>query len=385
MMGVAKPAPLAEKAAKINIRIEESMKRNRLSAVAAILLCMTLLLPTGCGSQEEVKKESLKGTDPGQYITLGEYKGLKLEKVDTTVSEGDIEVVVLSDMETVAGQKEVTGRAVKEGDITNIDYVGKKDGVAFEGGTGNYDLEIGSGSFIPGFEDGVIGMKIGETKDIPLTFPEDYHSEELAGQDVVFTVSLNSISERVTPGITDDGILEKLGDKYGKEFKDTDEYFEEVRTNLIESKEGDAERSQRTQLMQMVFDNTECDLDKLPEWLVTKNADQYIESMTSFASQYGASLDDYLSSMGIDRKTFEEQAKEYAKEVSKEQLVIYAIASKENIQVTEQEVEDYYSDYAKQYGADVEVLKSSLDVDTLEQYLLSTHVEDYLYENAVIE
>ncbi len=361
------------------------MKRNHLSAATAILMCMTLLLPTGCGTQEAVKKDSLKSTDPGQYITLGEYKGLKLEKADTTVSEGDIEVIVLSDMETVAGQKEVTGRAVKEGDITNIDYMGKKDGVAFEGGTGNYDLEIGSGSFIPGFEEGVIGMKIGETKDIPLTFPEDYHSEELAGKDVVFTVSLNSISERVTPGITDDGILEKLGEKYGKEFKDTDEYFDEVRTNLIETKEEDAERSQRTQLMQMVFDNTKCDLDKLPEWLVTKNADQYMDSMTSFASQYGASLDDYLSSMGTDRKTFEEQAKEYAKEVSKEQLVIYAIASRENIQVTEKEVEDYYKDYAEQYGADVEVLKSSLDAETLEQYLLSTHVEDFLYENAVIE
>ncbi|MCR5488042.1 MAG: trigger factor [Lachnospiraceae bacterium] len=358
-------------------------KHHRSLAAVLIGICLISGL-TACGQQKPAE-DSFSDMEPDKYVTLGEYKGLEIDAVDTTVSEGDMEEAVMQDLEAVAGTKEVTGRAVKEGDIVSIDYVGKKDGVLFDGGTGSYDLEIGSGSFIEGFEEGIVGMKTGETKDLKLTFPEDYHAEDLAGEDVVFTVSLNGIRELNTPGINDDGILEKLGEKYGKEFEDTDAYFEEIRQSLTQSKEQEAEHAQRTQLMQQVFEKSKCDTEFLPEWLVKKNKEEYTKSIESFASQYGVSLDDYIQAMGTDKDAFEKEAEEYAEEVSKEQLIISAIADAEKITVDQKEVDDYYKKYASDYGAEVDELKETLDEDTLRQYLLGKKVEDFLFENAVIK
>ncbi len=357
------------------------MKRRHFSAVVSVLLMFVMLLGTACGKEVE----TLDTIDPNAYIKLGEYKGLTVSAVDVTVSAGDIEETVMNDLEMAAEYTDVKDRAVKVGDIAKIDYVGKKDDVAFEGGTGSYDLEIGSESFIPGFEEGVVGMRPGETKDIPLTFPEDYREESLAGQDVVFTVSLNGIQEKKIPSITDDGVLDKVSERYGQEFETVDDYFDHVRTNLMELREQDAKEAQKSELLQKVFDNTECDLEALPGWLVSKNSAAYLDSIESFASQYGMSLENYLEMMGGTREEFEKQGWEYGQEISKQQLVIRAIAKAENIELKSNEIEDYYKEYAEQYGASVDTLKSSLDEDTLSQYLLSQHVQDFLLENAVIE
>ncbi len=359
------------------------MKKSHYRAViAALLVCLSVFF-TACTQQAQ----DLDSIKPADYITLGEYKGLTIDKIDTSVSESDIEEAVMSDLQALAEKVEVKDRPVIEGDIVNIDYVGTKDGEAFDGGSAEgHELEIGSDSFIDGFEDGVIGMEIGETKDLELTFPEDYHSEELAGKEVVFEVTLNAISANEVPSITDDGILEKLAQKYDEDkFKDVDEYLDIIKNTLEESKESAAQSNYKTELMQQVFDNSTCDLEKLPEWLVSENTTEYTQRIESFASQYGLSLDQYLSLISGNMAEFTDQAREYGKEISKQELVIRAIAEAENIKLDDKEVADYYAQKAKEFGTDVETLKASVDEKTLGDYLLNEKVQDLVLENAKIK
>ena len=358
------------------------MKKYHIRKTSAMLVAFVILLCTACGSVQE----TIDTIDPLQYVTLGEYKGLTVSAIDATVSEGDLEAAVMNDLESLAKKASVDDRPVLDGDIVNIDYKGTKDGEAFDGGTGNSDLEIGSGTFIPGFEDGVIGMEIGETKDLELTFPEDYGDGDLAGQDVVFEVTVNSISENLVPSIKDDGILEELAKKYDTDdFKEIDDYLGYIKKNLEETKEEDLLSKTRTELLQMVYDNAECDLDKLPEWLVSQNSTNYISSIEDFASQYGVSLDDYVSLIGGSMEEFTDQAMEYGKELSKQQLVVKAIANAENIAVTDKEVEEYYAERAKEYNAKVETLKNSVNEETIKQYHLTEKIQDFLFDNAKFE
>ncbi|MBR1876465.1 MAG: FKBP-type peptidyl-prolyl cis-trans isomerase, partial [Lachnospiraceae bacterium] len=251
---------------------EDIMKKLFYRRTAAVLMAVLVLLCTGCTEEAQ----TIGSVDVSKYVTLGEYKGLTMSENDITVSEGDIEAAVLNDLEAMAEKKSVDDRPVIDGDIVNIDYKGTKDGVAFDGGTGNYDLEIGSNSFIEGFEDGVIGMKIGETKDLDLTFPEDYSAEDLAGQDVVFEVTVNSISENVVPSIKEDGVLEKLAKKYDEDFNEVDDYLGYIKDTLEKANEEAALTETRIDLLQQAYDNAECDIDKLQEWLVSQNSTNYI-------------------------------------------------------------------------------------------------------------
>jgi len=358
---------------------EDIMKKLFYRRKAAVLVAVLVLLCTGCTEEAQ----TIGSVDVSKYVTLGEYKGLTMSENDITVSEGDIEAAVLNDLEAMAEKKSVDDRPVIDGDIVNIDYKGTKDGVAFDGGTGNYDLEIGSNSFIEGFEDGVIGMKIGETKDLDLTFPEDYSAEDLAGQDVVFEVTVNSISENVVPSIKEDGVLEELAKKYDEDFDEVDDYLGYIKDTLEKANEEAALTETRIDLLQQAYDNAECDLDKLPEWLVSQNSTNYISSIESFASQYGVSLDQYVSLIGGSMEEFNDQAIEYGKELSKQQLVVQAIADAENITVSQKEIDDYYSNRAKEYNSTVEKLKASVNEEMIERYLLSEKVQDFLYENAV--
>lgn len=358
---------------------EDIMKKLFYRRTAAVLMAVLVLLCTGCTEEAQ----TIGSVDVSKYVTLGEYKGLTMSENDITVSEGDIEAAVLNDLEAMAEKKSVDDRPVIDGDIVNIDYKGTKDGVAFDGGTGNYDLEIGSNSFIEGFEDGVIGMKIGETKDLDLTFPEDYSAEDLAGQDVVFEVTVNSISENVVPSIKEDDVLEKLAKKYDEDFNEVDDYLGYIKDTLEKANEEAALTETRIDLLQQAYDNAECDLDKLPEWLVSQNSTNYISSIESFASQYGVSLDQYVSLIGGSMEEFNDQAVEYGKELSKQQLVVQAIADAENISVSQKEIDDYYSNRAKEYNSTVEKLKASVNEEMIERYLLSEKVQDFLYENAV--
>ena len=178
-----------------------------------------------------VTKEDYKVSD---YIKLGEYKGIKYTVNKLEVTDADIETAIQEDLQAAATEQEIKDRdVVKDGDIVNIDYEGLKDGVAFDGGTAkDSDLVIGSGSFIPGFEDGLIGATVGKQVDIKTTFPEDYQSTELAGQEVVFKVTVNAIKEKVVPELTEDYVKENL------KFDTIDAYKEDIRKKLQEENEG---------------------------------------------------------------------------------------------------------------------------------------------------
>lgn len=352
-------------------------RQRKISFGIAIVFMMFAL--AGCGGSDD-KAESLDTVDPAKYVTLGEYKGLKIDGTDTSVSDGDIENSIQSMLTSKGGLKEAADRPAQIGDTVNIDYVGKKDGVAFEKGTGTSDLKLGSGTFIPGFEDGVVGMKKGEEKDLPLTFPEDYFDTELAGADVVFHVKVNKISEDDIPELTDE-FVQSLDNGT----KTVDEYKKYVKDQLTEQNESEAKANEESELLQMAVDNAVCDTEKLPEWLVSQNAAEFRSSTEAYVNQFGMTLDDYLVQMGSDAEAFNSEAEEYGREKAKSDLVVLAIAKAEGLEVTDQEIENFYTEYASNYGSTAEQMKNAVPEDEIKRYLLQQEVMDLLYDNADIK
>ncbi len=357
------------------------MRKHYVKVMAMVLSAVMLMaMLSGCGSSAS-EPASLSEIDPLKYVTLGEYKGLTVSAADATVSEGEVDENLQSTLTYYAESVPVEGRAAKLGDTVNIDYAGKIDGVAFEKGTAKgKDLKLGSGSFIAGFEDGVAGMEKGETKDLNLTFPEDYRDEEVAGKDVVFTVTVNSISEDEIPELTDE-FVQSISD----DCKTVDEYREYVETELKNQKESEAKATQQADLLEKAVNAATCDEEKIPEWLISQNAAEYRESLESFVAQYGLDLNTYFAQSGATEEEFNKQAMEYGKNIAKSQLVVLAIAKQEGLEVTDQEKEDYYVEYASKYGSDVETVKSIIPDDELTNYLLQQEVMDFLYDNAVIK
>ncbi len=218
--------------------------------IAALVGLCTVAVMTGCGNKEISNDK----------ITIKQYKGLEVEKVDEIkVTDTDVEDSIKSTLQTKSTENEITGRPVKDGDVVTIDYEGKKDGVAFDGGTAqDQQLEIGSGSFIPGFEEGIIGHNIGETFDLNLTFPQEYQSEELAGQAVVFTVTLDKISEVIVPELTDELVAE-----LSESAKTIDEYKKEVKEDLETSNKQAAKSEQQQHIWDALME--QCTVEKYPK------------------------------------------------------------------------------------------------------------------------
>ena len=330
------------------------------------------------GSEEESETETefnvadLPEYDASEYVTLGEYKDLTVEVAPVEVTDEQV-------MDKIASETKqtLTEGTVESGDTVNIDYVGKIDGEEFDGGSAEgYDLEIGSCTFIDGFEDGIIGMQVGDTKDLELKFPEDYHSTDLAGKDVVFTVTVNSISR--VPELTDevaDSVVEGMT---------AEAYQESVRQDL----EDQAKESQKTEaeqkLLQAVYENAT--IDGYPEenlQYTIKRAKDYYEWL---ASMYGMSLDDYLKNYGMTQEEFNEQIQPVAEEALGEEMTLLAIAKEENIEVSDEEYEAGLARYAEAQGMDdPSKLEEAYGENYIKNSLLQEKVLDFLYENATIE
>ena len=333
---------------------------------------------TGSESESESETETefnvadLPEYDASEYVTLGEYKDLTVEVAPVEVTDEQV-------MDKIASETKqtLTEGTVESGDTVNIDYVGKIDGEEFDGGSAEgYDLEIGSCTFIDGFEDGIIGMQVGDTKDLELKFPEDYHSTDLAGKDVVFTVTVNSISR--VPELTDevaDSVVEGMT---------AEAYQESVRQDL----EDQAKESQKTEaeqkLLQAVYENAT--IDGYPEenlQYTIKRATDYYEWL---ASMYGMSLDDYLKNYGMTQDEFNEQIQPVAEEALGEEMTLLAIAKEENIEVSDEEYEDGLARYAEAQGMDdPSKLEEAYGENYIKNSLLQEKVLDFLYENATIE
>ncbi len=317
------------------------------------------------------------------YIELPEYKGLSVERMDTTVTDEDVQSEIDSMLSSLATKKEVTGRdTVKKGDIANIDYVGKKDGVAFDGGTANgYDLGIGSGQFIPGFEDGLIGAKVGESVDLNLTFPENYGNSDLAGADVVFTVKVNSISETVKPELTDDLVYKQTGG----EFTTVAKYKSGIKSDLESQKKELADTRMYSDLVNQVVAGAKVIKD-IPEDYMQAKIDTMKANVKTYADSYGVDYNTFIQTyMGISPEQFKTQCEEFAVDASKETLVVQAIAEKENLMLTKDEMNEAIKEYTKIYGYESEdVFKEKTDMNQFEMYVLTSKVQEFLADNATI-
>ena len=354
------------------------MKR---SIAAAALCIMAVIAFAGCNKEKEEA-----GSETGKYVTLGEYKGLTVTVNDTTVTDEDVEKAVENALSSRKTKEEVTGRPVQEGDIANIDYEGKKDGVAFQGGTAQgFDLTIGSGTFIQGFEDGLIGAEVGETRDLNLTFPEDYHSEELAGADVVFTVKVNSISEEVYPELTDE-LAKELDSSAGS----AEEFRENLRKKLQADKGSSAKSQAYAELLTKAQDNaTITEGEDLPDDMIEQNKKTQKESFERSLEMYGMDLSTYLAQQGMTEADFDETLEAYARTIAEQQLLINALAEAENITVTDEDIEKQYEEDAGTYGySSAEEFKKSVAEqgaeETFKEATLTRKVEEMLFKYAKV-
>jgi len=310
-------------------------------------------------------------------VTLGEYKGLAVHKNVTEITEDDVKAEIERARERASTFEDVTDRAAQMDDQTNIDYVGTVDGVAFEGGTANgYNLTLGSGSFIPGFEEGVVGMEIGSEKDIAVTFPEEYHAEELKGKAANFHVKLNGIKVKVMP---------EMDDEFAKDVSEYDT-FEEYKNATREKLEKDAaerdENAFESALMQMAVDNAQMDI---PEAMIEDEVEGRIEDMKRRITYQGLNFDMYLQYTGMTLEALKDNMKPSAEMAVRTRLTVEAIKKAENFEVTAEETDAEIAEYAKRAGMELEKLTEQIG-DNKEYFAEMARVKkvyDLMKETAV--
>lgn len=376
-----------------------------------LALCMTASV-TACGSKEDTKssteakkedtKEESKQEDSqdnkeensgevtedtrivsvapdemDQYIKVGEYKGLDVQEDVQEVTDSDIDIQIQTNLSQNLVEVEDENAEVKNGDVVNIDYEGKKDGVAFDGGTAEgFDLTIGSGSFIDGFEDGLIGAKKGETRDLNLTFPENYQAEELAGQDVVFTVKINAI--KTTPELTEEWV------KGNTEYDSVEKYKEGVRKELEETNRQMAHNTALSNLWTTIMDS--CEVVKYPQKDVDKAMKLFEDNLNTYADQQNMKPEEFLESQGMTREQFDEQSKDYAEYTVKQNLIVQAIMDAEKFTLTDEKSEEARKELEANYGVDdISDLVKEFGQETVNQSIALTRVTDFVLDNARVE
>lgn len=317
----------------------------------------------------------LSGINVADYVTLGEYKGIEVSVDAAVVTDEYLDSYIDYVLQSNMVRTEITDRPVEEGDIVNIDYEGKIDGVAFDGGTAQgYDLTIGSGTFIDGFEDGLIGAQTGETVDVNVTFPENYPGEEVAGKDAVFTVTVNSISVETLPELTDEFVQ-----GLGVGVNTVEEYRQYAYDLLMEEEQATHDSNAEIAILEAVMANSE--LQDPPEDMTNRYYSRIIDNMTYYASMYGYDLETFLSLQG----TSEDEIRESAVQAGQEIIVMQAIAEAEGLSVTDEELDAEIESNAGSLGYDdVEEYRASLDVEGYREYMMSEKVLDFLLENAVV-
>lgn len=292
-------------------------------------------------------------------VKLGQYKGLKVDTISAEVTDEDIEAEIKREQEKNASIIPVEGRPVEDGDMITLDFLGKTDGVAFEGGESHdYPLTIGSGSFIPGFEQQLIGMNIGETKDIEVSFPEDYHEKTLAGKPAVFTCTIKSIKTKELPEI-DDEFASEVSD-----FETLAEYKEDLRKKLSEEKEKTAKTAKEDALVAKIVEDSEMDV---PDLMITSEARNTINSFAQQLRSQGLSMEQYMQYTGQTEEALIESEKPNTEKRIKTRLVLEAVAKAENIEVTDEDVNADIAKTAEQYKMETEKLRGIMSEEQIEQ------------------
>ena len=325
----------------------------------------------------EVTKDgfTFKATAPVYpEVTLGEYKGLKAEKPEVKVTAADVDerLKTLADRNT---RLVSVDREAKSGDTAVIDFEGFLNGKPFEGGKGeNHNLELGSGSFVPGFEDQVIGMKAGEEKDIDITFPENYH-EDLAGKAVVFKVKVHEVKEKEVPAMDDEFA------KDVSEFDTLKELKADLKKKITEERQKDADRAFEENLMNQVAENITADI---PDVMVENQARQYLDNFKAQISRQFP-YEEYKKMTGMDDEKLLADAREPALRQVKMDLAVAAIIKAENIEASDEDVEAEYKKMAEQFGMDVDMVKKYLVKEQVQDQLLSQKAVAVVVDSATAE
>ena len=341
-------------------------------------------------AQSEAVSETVAETEdtnvyPYEYdvesmVKLGEYKGLTYTETDVSVSDDEVESQINSTLTAHATAEQITDRAVEDGDTVNIDFEGKIDGKTFDGGTASgASLTIGSGTFIDGFEDGLIGVKPGYKTTLKLKFPDEYKTNtDLAGKDVTFDVTVNYIKgDDIVPELDDDFVKGLNIDGVSN----VKEYRAYVKSQLQANKESEAEKSKQSELLQQAVDNAE--IKEIPEELVTQYATQYTDYYKQYASYFGLELSDFLTQyMNQTEEEFNQSAQDYGKERAGYMLVVSAIAKAEKVDV-DALYDEKVAQYAEQSGyADAATLEKDYSKRYLNQIIINEEVQNILEENA---
>lgn len=379
--------------------MKRSLKLGAVCLGMAVLLCACgkgLTESTEAASSEtetaqsEAVSETVAETEdtnvyPYEYdvesmVKLGEYKGLTYTETDVSVSDDEVESQINSTLTAHATAEQITDRAVEDGDTVNIDFEGKIDGKTFDGGTASgASLTIGSGTFIDGFEDGLIGVKPGDKTTLKLKFPDEYKTNtDLAGKDVTFDVTVNYIKgDDIVPELDDDFVKGLNIDGVSN----VKEYRAYVKSQLQANKESEAEKSKQSELLQQAVDNAE--IKEIPEELVTQYATQYTDYYKQYASYFGLELSDFLTQyMNQTEEEFNRSAQDYGKERAGYMLVVSAIAKAEKVDV-DALYDEKVAQYAEQSGyADAATLEKDYSKRYLNQIIINEEVQNILEENA---
>ena len=309
-------------------------------------------------------------------VQLGDYKGLEIEKQNVVLTDEELQESIDHQLGHLAEMVVKEEGAIENGDTVNIDFDGYVDGEQFEGGQAEgYDLEIGSGSFIPGFEEQLVGVKTGEEKDVNVTFPEEYHAEELAGKEATFKTKVNEIKFKDVPELTDE-----IANELDAEANTVDEFKENLRKRLTEQKETDAENNQKEEAINKAANNATIDV---PEAMINTELDRMVQEFGQRMQQQGLNLETYFQISGQDESQLREQMKDDAEERVKTNLTLTAIADAEEVEVSDDDIDKELEKMSGQFNISVEDIKQTLgNTDIVKNDVRIQKVIDLLVDEA---
>ncbi|MCD8106206.1 MAG: trigger factor [Lachnospiraceae bacterium] len=292
-------------------------------------------------------------------VTLGGYKGLEIARTPVEISEADVDAEIEKEREQNSRVIDIDDRPVQDGDTIKLDFEGFVDGVAFEGGKGtDYPLTIGSGSFIPGFEEQLIGAVIGEEMEVHVTFPENYQAEELRGQDAVFQCTVKEITEKELPELDDDFAQDV------SEFDTMEEYRDDIRSKLLEKKTQEAKRTRENKAVEKAVSNAVVDI---PEPMIEAQIRRMTNDFVNRIQSQGITLEQYMQLTGMTMENLQAQMRPDAELRIKTSLVLEAVAKAENIEISDEQVEEEIRSLAESYSMEPDKLKESIGEDETEQ------------------
>ena len=333
------------------------MKKRLFATLMVAVLCVTsVLMLSGCGKDAALYDYD----DLTEYIEVGEYKGLSYSKEKQTVTDEEVQQEIDNILQQSATTEEVKEGTVEDGDTINIAFVGKIDGKEFEGGSSeSTDVTIGETQMIPGFIEGLVGKKIGEKVTLDLKFPEDYHSKEVAGKDVVFKVTINSEKVQNVPEFNDEFV------KKNSDHKTTDEYKKAVEAAILQTKQDKADETMQAGLWEQIVADSK--VKKYPEKELNNLISTTNESIKDSIKRQGMEWEDYLKQTGMTEEDFNKEMKKVAEERVHQDLVVYQIAKIEKLTVTDEEYEDFMDNMLKSGQFTKKTFKENFGM-TIEQY-----------------